>query len=66
MIFQMAELSQAIVLYELGSAVEPADNYNIREVFTRTDPYTPTVFLLPTSEKGPAWDGTVGEYFHCF
>ncbi|XP_035825634.1 dynein heavy chain domain-containing protein 1 [Aplysia californica] len=60
---KMAELSQAIILYELGSAVDPADNYNIREVFARNDQHTPTVFLLPTSEKGPAWDGTVGYPF---
>lgn len=56
----MAELSQAIVLYELGGNIDPPDNYNIREVYTRTDKHTPTVFLLPTCERGPAWDGTVG------
>ena len=59
----MSELSKAIVLYELGSAVDPADNYNIREVYGHTDEHTPTVFILPTSEKGPVWDGTVGKYF---
>ena len=59
----MLELSNAIILYELGSAIDPPDNYNIREVFAHTDKHVPTIFLLPTAERGPAWDGTVGQFF---
>lgn len=58
---QMAELSQAIVTFELGSAVAAADHYNIREVHTSADQYTPVIFVLPTELQGPAWDATQGE-----
>ncbi|GFR96322.1 dynein heavy chain domain-containing protein 1-like [Elysia marginata] len=57
---KMLELSNALILYELGRAIDPPDNYNIREVFALTDKHVPTIFLLPTAERGPAWDGTVG------
>ena len=57
----MAELSQAIVTFELGSAVAAADHYNIREVHTSADQYTPVIFVLPTELQGPAWDATQGE-----
>ena len=58
---QMAELTQAIVTFELGSAVAVADHYNIREVHTSADQYTPVIFVLPTEVQGPAWDATQGE-----
>ena len=58
---QMAELTQAIVTFELGSAVAVADHYNIREVYSSADQYTPVIFVLPTELQGPAWDATQGE-----
>ena len=58
---QMAELTQAIVTFELGSAVAVADHYNIREVHTSADQYTPVIFVLPTEVQGPAWEATQGE-----
>lgn len=56
----MAELAQAIVTYELGSAAAPSNHYNIREVYTSADQYTPVVFILPTEIQGLAWDASQG------
>lgn len=61
---KMAELSQAMVTYELGSAMSVADHYNIREVYTSADQYTPVIFILPTELQGPAWDATQGGSQH--
>nr|KAG5709412.1 hypothetical protein BaRGS_029261 [Batillaria attramentaria] len=61
MLGKMAELAQAIVTFELGSAVDAADHYNIREVYSAADQYTPVVFMLPTELQGPAWDATHGQ-----
>ncbi|KAL8594105.1 hypothetical protein ACOMHN_000817 [Nucella lapillus] len=58
---RLAELSQAIVTFELGSAVAVADHYNIREVYSSADQFTPTIFLLPSEQQGPAWDATQGQ-----
>ncbi|XP_076466624.1 dynein heavy chain domain-containing protein 1-like isoform X2 [Babylonia areolata] len=58
---RMAELTKAIVTFELGSAVDAADHYNIREVYTSADQYTPTVFVLPAELQGPAWEATQGQ-----
>ena len=59
---QMAELTQAIVTFELGSAVAAADHYNIREVYSSADQYTPIIFILPTELQGPAWEATQGKF----
>ncbi|XP_025095393.1 dynein heavy chain domain-containing protein 1-like isoform X2 [Pomacea canaliculata] len=58
---RMAELAQAIVTYELGSAAAPSNHYNIREVYTSADQYTPVVFILPTEIQGLAWDASQGQ-----
>ncbi|XP_048242736.1 dynein heavy chain domain-containing protein 1-like [Haliotis rufescens] len=57
---RIAELSRAVVTYELGSVVGSADHYNIRDVYNLTNQFTPTVFLLPTTPKIPEWEGTGG------
>ncbi|CAL1542045.1 unnamed protein product [Lymnaea stagnalis] len=57
---KFAELSHAIILYELGSAVDAPDNYDIREVYTYTDKHMPTMFILPSSQQTLATDGTQG------
>lgn len=58
----MAELSQALILSELGSAVKPPENYNIQEVYKLTDKHTPTVFILPSHQQSNIMDGTTGKY----
>ncbi|XP_070211333.1 dynein heavy chain domain-containing protein 1-like isoform X3 [Littorina saxatilis] len=58
---RMAELTQAIVTFELGSAVSAADHYNVRDVYHTADQYTPVVFILPTETQGPAWDASHGQ-----
>ncbi|KAH9487912.1 hypothetical protein Btru_067436 [Bulinus truncatus] len=60
---KFAELANAIILYELGSTVDTADNYDIREVYTYTDEHTPTVFILPSAEKAEKINGTEGPVF---
>jgi hypothetical protein len=57
----MSELSHSLVTFELGSATEAADHYNIREVYNRADQFTPVIFVLPTEMQGPAWDATQGQ-----
>lgn len=57
----MAELSKSLILYELGSAVDPPENYDISEIYKLTNKYTPTVFILPSSERDADMDGTMGK-----
>ena len=57
---QMSELGQAMITFELGSAVTAADHYKIREVYADSDPYTPVIFIMPTELQGPAWDAASG------
>jgi hypothetical protein len=44
---QLAEVAQALILYELGSIRTIPDHYNIREVYNFTSNTTPVVFVLP-------------------
>lgn len=56
----MAELTRAIVTYEMGSALIGADHYNIRDVYASADQYMPVVFVLPSEQNGPSGDATQG------
>ncbi|CAG5130195.1 unnamed protein product [Candidula unifasciata] len=62
---RMAELSQALILCELGSAVKPPENYDINEVYKLTDKHTPTCFILPSCQKRKVTDATTGYPFTC-
>ncbi|KAH3716358.1 hypothetical protein DPMN_059079 [Dreissena polymorpha] len=48
---QLAEVSQALILYELGSIRMIPDHYNIREVYSYTTSCNPVVFVLPNHKQ---------------
>ena len=58
----MWEVSQALVLYELGGVIQGGENYNLHTVYEYTDSTTPVVFILPSDvHDGSADDSTKGE-----
>ncbi|XP_052798483.1 dynein heavy chain domain-containing protein 1-like isoform X5 [Mya arenaria] len=48
---RLAEVCQALILFELGSIRTVPDHYNIREVYDCTSSTTPVVFVLPNDKQ---------------
>ncbi len=57
---QISELGRALSVYELGNVVGGVDHYNIRDVYSQTNQFTPTVFILPSTPRETDWNGTAG------
>ena len=63
-LFQLSEVANALILYELGSIRTIPDHYNIREVYNFGCNTTPVVFVLPNDIQDPeAADGTKGKIY---
>ena len=53
----MLEVSEALVVYELGGIISPPPNFNVKDVFEMTDKSVPVVCVLPAAmsdKPGPA------------
>ncbi len=43
----MSEVSEALVLYELGGIIQQPHNYSVRQVYDLSDKSTPIIFIQP-------------------